>query len=202
MPAVQTSIEFLAKLQLYETEKPYLLLPGKDQGLDPDKTRLDNLEFERHDGILVRDMRHEPSLDVNECGFEYYTHHSQYERFDAAGEIDGYKLETEQLLKQRFSAVKVLTYEARLRRNQKFDRKEFDIYDPLLIEGPAKGAHNGTYSSHVHDQSADDEDVTYTSGPNIIQRYLSHEDQEKYLRDGYRIRIFKSVSLNQRLVPC
>lgn len=193
MPAVQTSIEFLAKLQLYETEKPYLLLPGKDQGLDPDVTRLDNLEFERRDGILVRDMRDDPSLDVNDCGFEYYTHHSQYERFDAAGDIDGYKLETQELLKERFSAVKVLTYEARLRRNQKFDRKEFDIYDPLLIEGPAKGAHNGTYLPNVFAESADDEDVTYTSGPKIIQRYLSEEDQVKYFQDGYRIRIFKSV---------
>ena len=143
MPAVQTSIEFLAKLPLYDTEKPYLFLPGKHQGLDPDKTRLDNLEFERHDNILVRDMRDEPSLDVNQCGFEYYTHRSQYECFDNAGEIDGYKSETQKLLQQRFNAVKVLTYEARLRRNQRFDRKEFDVYDPLLVEGPAKGAHNG-----------------------------------------------------------
>ena len=149
MPDVKTAIEYLAKLPLYETEKPYLLLPGKDQGLDPDKTRLDNLEFERHADILVSDMRDKPSLDINECGFEYYTHQSRYETFGRSGDIEGYKQETQQLLKHRFNAVKVLTYEARLRKNQAFDRREFDIYDPLLVEGPAKGAHNGTCPHHL-----------------------------------------------------
>ena len=197
MSAVRTSIDFLAKLPLYDNEKPYLFLPGKDQGLDPDKIRLDNLEFERHGDILVKNMRDEASLDIDQCGFEYRTHNSEYERFGTSSDIDNYKKETQGLLKERFGAVKVTTYEARLRKNQKFDRREFDIYDPLLVEGPAKGAHNGMYVVHQYMTSANDKDVTYTSGPKIIQRYLSEEDQEKYLRDGYRVRIFKFVTLSK-----
>jgi len=78
------------------------------------------------------------------------------------------------LLRDRFAAVRVLTYELRLRKNQEFRRKQFDLNEKLLLEGPAKGAHN---------------DVTYDSGPKIIQRYLSFEDQETFLKPGYRIRI-------------
>lgn len=35
------------------------------------------------------------------------------------------------------------------------------------------------------------QDVTYSSGPNIIDRYISDEDKVKYLRPGYRFRIIK-----------
>jgi hypothetical protein len=37
----------------------------------------------------------------------------------------------------------VLTYELRLRKNQVFQRKQFDLNEKLLLEGPAKGAHIG-----------------------------------------------------------
>ncbi|RMZ86696.1 hypothetical protein DV736_g6080, partial [Chaetothyriales sp. CBS 134916] len=177
LESVKATIEFLAKLPLYETEKPYLLLPSEHQGLDPDEIRLNNLEFEHHDDVIIKDMRQTKELSVDCCGFEFYPHSSAISSFHDAGDIEEYRVETQHLLASRFGAEKVMTYEIRLRRNQDFNRKKFDVYDKLLEEGPAKGAHN---------------DVTYTSGPNIIRRYLSVEDQARFLRHGYRIRIFNT----------
>jgi hypothetical protein len=36
-------------------------------------------------------------------------------------------------------------------------------------------------------------DITYTSGPVVINRYLPGDVKEKFLRPGYRIRIVKWV---------
>ena len=145
MPDVEATLEFLSKLPMYETKKPYLYLPLKGQGLDPDETRLDNLEFETHEHIAVKDMRLDTSLSVDDCGFEFYHHETAFKTFGNPVDIDGYKEETERLLQERFAAVRVLTYEARLRRNESFGRREIDVYDKLLVEGPAKGAHVGKY---------------------------------------------------------
>ncbi|KAJ9617238.1 hypothetical protein H2200_000959 [Cladophialophora chaetospira] len=176
MPDVHSALDFLAKLPLYETEKPYLYLPSSDEGLDPNVTKLDNLKFENHSGILIRDMRLHPELRFDECGFDFHNLPSHYKRFDSAGDIEGYRVETEKLLKERFHAEKVMVYEIRLRRNEIFARTEFDVYDPLLVEGPAKGAHN---------------DVTLHSAAGIVERYLPQEDRAKYLQEGYRVRILK-----------
>ena len=134
---------FLARLPLYETEKPYLFLPLKGLGLDPDQIRLDNLEFEEHGDIPVKDMRHIPNISVDSNGFEYYRHDTRFKSFNAPSDIDAYRSETQQMLRKRFSAVYVLTYDVRLRRNEDFDRREFDLNDKLMVEGPAKGAHVG-----------------------------------------------------------
>ncbi|EXJ60697.1 hypothetical protein A1O7_04850 [Cladophialophora yegresii CBS 114405] len=143
MPDVRSTLEFLARLPLYETEKPYLYLPGKDEGLDPNVTKLDNLEYEHHSGILIKDVRQHPELSFDDCGFEFQEFPSRYKQFETAADTDGYRAETEQILTKRFNAERVMVYDIRLRKNDTFGRSEFDVYDPLLIEGPAKGAHNG-----------------------------------------------------------
>jgi hypothetical protein len=143
MPDVHSTLEFLARLPLYETEKPYLYLPGKDEGLDPDVVKLDNLEYEHHSGILIKDVRQHPELSFDDCGFEFHEYPSRYKQFETAADTEGYRAETEQLLKKRFNAERVMVYDIRLRKNDAFNRSEFDVYDPLLVEGPARGAHNG-----------------------------------------------------------
>jgi hypothetical protein len=143
MPANVAEIEFLADLPIYHTEKPYLCLLSPDQKIDPDQVRLDNLEFENHSNIHVEDIREHPELRMEDCGFEYVRHKSAISEFASPSDVDAYKRETEGLLRDRFAAVKVLTYELRLRKNQEFRRKQFDVNEKLLLEGPAKGAHNG-----------------------------------------------------------
>jgi len=80
-------------------------------------------------------------------------------------------------LRKEFAAVYVKCYEVRKRENVAIQRSQMDYNDPLLVEGPAKGAHN---------------DVTYSSGPVIINRNLSDEDKVKFLRPGYRFRIMNT----------
>lgn len=152
MPDVEASLDFLARLKLYESEKPYVFLPLESLGLDPDETRLDNLEFESHEHIPIRDMRDVPDLSVDINGFEYYRHETHFRKFDAPADIDAYRSETDGLLQKRFSAMYVLTSEVRLRRNEAFGRREFDdIEDKLMVKGPAKGAHVGTLFPPCHD---------------------------------------------------
>lgn len=148
MPSVESNLDFLARSPLYETEKPYLYLPLKGQGLDPDKHRLDNLDFENHTGIVMKDMREETSINVETHGFEFHHHSSSLTEFSSTSDIDSYQAETEQLLRERFSAAYVLTYDVRLRRNEYFGRREIDYLDKLLVEGPAKGAHVGGCSPY------------------------------------------------------
>jgi hypothetical protein len=143
MPANLAEIEFLADLPIYQNEKPYLCLLSPDQKIDPDKVRLDNLEFEKHSNINVEDIREHPELRIEDCGFEYVQHETAIPEFTSPADVDAYKRETEALLRDRFAAVKVQTYELRLRKNQEFRRKQFDLNEKLLLEGPAKGAHNG-----------------------------------------------------------
>lgn len=199
MPANLVEIEFLADLPIYNIEKPYLCLLPPDQKIDPDQVRLDNLEFEKHSNIHVEDMREHPELCLEDCGFEYIQHKTAISKFICSADVDAYKRETERLLKDRFAAVKVLTYELRLRKNQEFRRKQFDLNEKLLLEGPAKGAHNGKRICETSVEARlTTKDVTYDSGPKIIQRYLSFEDQKAFLKSGYRVRIFKSVRVAVR----
>jgi hypothetical protein len=200
MPPNLAEIEFLADLPLYYIEKPYLCLLSPDQKIDPDQVRLDNLEFEKRSNIHIEDIREHPELRLEECGFEYVQHKTAISSFTHPSDVDAYKRETEDLLKDRFAAVKVLTYELRLRKNQEFRRKQFDLNEKLLLEGPAKGAHNGkSICEASEDVKLTIPDVTYDSGPKIIQRYLPLEDQKVFLKSGYRVRIFKSVCVAARL---
>jgi hypothetical protein len=147
MPASLAEIEFLADLPLYQAEKPYLCLLSPEQKIDPDQVRLDNLEFEKHSNIKVEDIREHPELRLEDCGFEYFQHRTTISEFTNPADVDAYKRETEDVLRDRFAAVKVLTYELRLRKNQEFHRKQFDLNEKLLLEGPAKGAHIGERST-------------------------------------------------------
>lgn len=80
----------------------YLYLPGKYEGLDPEATKLDNLDFERHSGIVIKDMREHPELTFDDCGFEFHHHQSQYKHFEKPEDIESYRSETEQMLQKRF----------------------------------------------------------------------------------------------------
>lgn len=156
MPSVQATIEYLQNLPLYEQEKPYwCFLPPSDD-FDPDTQRVDNLEFEEHPNIPIQDIR---ELDVapriDDYGFEVLNHESRFMRFDdadAADQVIKYKSETEELLKERLGAEYAICYDHRLRKNVPYSRKQYDLNDPLLREGPAQGVHNG----ELHDHSITD----------------------------------------------
>lgn len=196
MPTVQATLEYLQKLPLYKVEKPYWCFLAPKEGFDPDAKRVDNLEFEHYPNITIHNIRDLPvEPKIGQCGFEVLSHKSEFSSFKRGDDITQYRLETEELLKEALGAVLVKCYDSRLRKNVPFQRAQLDLNDPLLTEGPARGVHNG--KSPAHFQSLTNRanyggiDITYDSGPAVIARYLSEDDQAKYLKDGYRVRIVK-----------
>jgi len=144
MPAVQACLEYLQKLPLYEEEKPYWCFLTPREGFDPDKQRVDNLEFEAHEDITIRDIRESSDkISLEECGFQVIPHQAKNLSFENTEAVTAYKSETEDLLQKTFGAVYVTCYDAQLRKNVPFKRSQLDLNDPLTAEGPARGAHNG-----------------------------------------------------------
>lgn len=142
MPDITASIEYLQKLHLYETEKPYYALLAPKDGFDPDAQRLDNLEYETHSDLLIKDMRDiQPTLASH--GFQVLKHKSKALSLSTREEVGDYRHETEEMLRNQFDAVFVRTFEVRQRENIRHDRSQMDYNDPLVKEGPARGAHNG-----------------------------------------------------------
>lgn len=123
--------------------KPYWCSLPPSEGFDPDKQRLDNLEFESRDIHItdIRSLAEKPSIDIN--GFEVLNHATKIKNFEDPEDVQSYKAETEQLLKKSLGGVHVKCYDLALRKNTIFNRTEFDLNDPLHTEGPVRGAHNG-----------------------------------------------------------
>jgi hypothetical protein len=145
MPTIIASIDYLQNLPLYKTEKPYYCLLAPKEGYDPNSQRLDNLEYEAHNDISIRDMRDLPSPPtLSTFGFEVLNHKSDKLGLSTRDEVEEYRAETEQMLREALGAVYVKCYEVRKRENIPIERSVMDYNNPLLIEGPAKGAHNGT----------------------------------------------------------
>ena len=134
--------------------KPYWELKSPEEGVDPDYKRLDNLEFESRENIEIRDIRpFKDNVQLEEYGFQVLPHTSTVYGFASAKEVDAYKFETEQMLQDALNGVFVRCYDFILRKNVTFQRSQFDLNDPLHVEGPARGAHNGKCSSLNTDQT-------------------------------------------------
>ena len=215
MPDTTGSIEYLQNLPLYATEKPYYALFAPSADFDPNAKRLDNLEYEFHNDIRITDIRGLPSRPtLANYGFEVLEHESKHVALASREECRLYQRETEGMLADKLGAVFVKCYEVRKRENVPIIRDVMDYNDPLLIEGPARGAHSGKsyipilftlfaiyvpfvlISTPIYDtgsspDQADGSDVTYKSGPQIINRYMSDDEKAEFLKPGYRFRIVK-----------
>ncbi|KAK3367392.1 hypothetical protein B0T24DRAFT_710323 [Lasiosphaeria ovina] len=73
-----------------------------------------------------------------------------------------------------FGAAKVVCYDLRLRESKSYRRESLASTDPLLLEGPALGAHT---------------DITARSGPEMIKNRLGTDVFEAYRTPEYRFRI-------------
>lgn len=146
MPDVSATIEYLQRLDLYKSEKPYWCFLPPKEGFDPDKQRLDNLEWEDHSEITIHDIRESINdFKIDECGFQVIHHQSMIPELDTEPHINEYRKETEEMLRTSMQAEYVHCYDHRLRENIMFKRSQLDLNDPLLTEGPARGAHNGKW---------------------------------------------------------
>ena len=196
MPDLATSIEFIADLEIYQTEKPYYVLVAAESKIDVASTKTTNLEFESHK-VNVKDISSiSHNYTLENAGFLVKKHTTSCMPIESRDAVRAYEIETQDFLRDHFKASHVVTYETRvsrepfycftrsktiltllqMRKNVPLKRMTVDIADPLCLEGPATGAHT---------------DVTYTSGPWLISNRLSGEERSKYLVPGYRFRIVK-----------
>jgi len=184
MPSVQASLEYLQKLALYEEEKPYWCFLQPSEGFNPDLERVDNLEFEEHSGMKINDIRVQgKEFKFDDCGFEVLSHSSKFSRFDEANDVQAYRSETEDLLKDTLGAVYVKCYDSRLRKNVMFQRKEFDLNDLLLTEGPARGVHNGKFH-HLIDPARTRNDIQHQILRTTLGLLLSTDTCQKMQRSS------------------
>lgn len=115
MPDITTSVRYLAKLPLYEKEKPFSLLPSANLHSEENFVAT-NLEFEVHDGILVRDLReHLDQFTLEKSGFEIKHHVPNITVLDTAEQMNDYQEEIKAWLKFLFKAEHVTCYEIRVR---------------------------------------------------------------------------------------
>ncbi|CAM6001912.1 unnamed protein product [Sphagnum balticum] len=143
MPSVKASLEYLQRLPLYEIEKPYWCFLPPHEGFDPDTERVDNLEFEEHSDITIQDIRElENKPQIQESGYQVFEHTSKFSHFERSEDVEQYKAETEDFLKDALGAVYAKCYDQVLRKNVVFQRSQLDLADPLHTEGPARGVHN------------------------------------------------------------
>ncbi|KAI9859247.1 MAG: hypothetical protein M1813_007021 [Trichoglossum hirsutum] len=145
MSDVYADIDYLKDLELYKAEKPYWCFLTPHDGFDPDRQRVDNLEFESRHNIKITDIRSigKGNIGLESRGFEVLSHTTKIPELTTVNAVEAYKAETEQLLKERLGATFVRCYDLKLRKNIPFRRSQFDINDPLHMEGPARGAHVG-----------------------------------------------------------
>jgi len=198
MPDISASIEYLADLPIYQTEKPYGALLANGTEFFAKGKRLDNIFFEEHE-CIVSDVRDKPEFTLERCGFQICEQVSNtLSDFQTKEEADIHKKEIAESLKKKFDAVHVNTYDLRTRINLEPTRTKVDVLNPLLVEPRARGAHNGTTSgliksTQVVTTDLKTLDVTLKSGPEIVYRHSSEGELEQYLKPGYRIRIIKYV---------
>jgi len=176
MPDLRTSIVHLADLELYKTEKPYLVINSINDRDDDVAT--DNLAFETYEDIVVRDVRGlVGGFSLESSGFAFMQHASSLLRIETWTDIRSYQKETEEFLTRHFDAAAVYCYDLKIRKNRERLESEVhvkDLRDWTVPERPALAAHN---------------DVTYDSGPQMIDFHLPPAMKEEYLKPGFRFRI-------------
>lgn len=172
MPNLVTTIEHLADLELYKTEKPYCILASSED--IPDGVPSNNLVFKRHNA-LVRDIRgYEDEYALDKSGFTSLNHTTRVTDFQSLEGLKQYQEETQEFLERYFDADCVVTWDIKLRDNTERTSFILDLGDWTKPDRPAQGAHN---------------DVTYESGPNMIEDHLPEDIRGKYSHPEYRFRI-------------
>ncbi|KAM5350376.1 hypothetical protein ACJ41O_006881 [Fusarium nematophilum] len=112
---IQTTIDFIADLPLYDEEKPYLLHPSASAKVDVDQIKTTNVEWNKT-GVTVRSMRNKPDISLEKNGFCHVQHESKYLPGPGMGAdaVANYRRETEDLMRSLFNAEFVHCYDYRL----------------------------------------------------------------------------------------
>ncbi|KAK0624007.1 hypothetical protein B0T14DRAFT_517387 [Immersiella caudata] len=188
---ISATLEFLEDLELYKTERPYILTPH-GHGLDHlgDSKNGQSLNTVRliNGEVVVRDIRGlgQDKFTLQDAGFGIVNNETRNKTLDFMSEEarKDYGRETEEFWKKELEAEYVLTYNVRLRRNGYWDPNEpVDVAARGWIDPPAKGIHV---------------DLTFEQAPILVSNHLTEQSKTEYLAPGYRYRI---VNTWRPLIP-
>ncbi|KAK7413118.1 hypothetical protein QQX98_008004 [Neonectria punicea] len=147
MPDVHSQLDFLADLDLYKTQRPFVFTPGQEfeQKLDTAEDNLNTVQIAYED-VLLEDIRDKPGYVLDECGFELVQNETRNDglSFLEQGARDDYARETEEFWVKQLGAEYALCYNVKLRHNGHWDPDEpVDLVKRGWLEPPAKGIHVG-----------------------------------------------------------
>ncbi|KAJ5710650.1 hypothetical protein N7488_004806 [Penicillium malachiteum] len=165
---------YLANLPKYQTEKPFSLAYTNSHL----EKQVNNLEYEEHKGIQIRDIRgFESNFNVDTDAFTIVKEPMTL-NIDAGKEEElSYIRDMASVITKVFSADRVITYDIRRRHNVPVEELR-----PL-----SSGEYPAAPVPVVH------VDHTPLGGLHRIRRHITPEEEEKYLgnESGWRIRIVK-----------
>lgn len=119
MPDVQSKLEFLADLDLYKTQRPFIFTPtpGQDseKQIDTGEHNLNTVELQ-YETVTLLDIRHEPGYKMQECGFELVANEMQNTGLDFLEESarNQYACKTEEFWVKHLNAEYALCYDVKV----------------------------------------------------------------------------------------
>ncbi len=114
MPDLVTSMVHIANLELYKTEKPFVVINSIQDRNHDEATN--NLVFETHEDILIRDIRgHEGEFTLECSGFVVEKTVSILIKVETWTDIRRYQKETEDFLTRYFQADAVHCYDLKVK---------------------------------------------------------------------------------------
>jgi len=138
---VLTSLEYLIPLPLYEIQKPYQVYTHIADVPESEKT---NLAFEKHENVLINDVRgHEDDFSLEENGFEYVTAPCEADLTSQDPvQMEAYLAETKAFLETKYEADRVFCYDFRIRRNMEMPMEgRVDLNDKFMHLRPVRQVH-------------------------------------------------------------
>ncbi|KAI1099415.1 hypothetical protein F4804DRAFT_83751 [Jackrogersella minutella] len=175
---IQTTIDFIANLQHYGEEKPFILHPSASADVNLDEIKTTNVEWDTKP-VIVYSMRDKTELSLEKNGFCYVEHESKCAP-SLGMDIDKmaeYRKECESLLLSLFKAEFVHCYDCKIRKNAPMTLETYDPSDPLLVEQAAMGAHV---------------DISLDTVPRLLKNVLNEEQLQTFFQPGYRFRLINT----------
>ena len=120
MPDISATLSFLRALPLYHHEKPYNVFLSPEDDVPPE-SNLTNVEDDLRADVVLQDIREsDQDFSLQKHGFQVLCHKSMYSGLDDPAIIEGYKKETEDLLKRELNAEHVICWGYKVRNSRYF----------------------------------------------------------------------------------
>lgn len=164
MTNVQSRLDFLADLDLYQTQRPFVFTPGQEfeRLIDTQEEKLNTIHLSNEE-VTLYDIRGKDGFSLQESGFEVVLDETRNSSLDFMPEDarDDYARETEEFWMKHLGAEYVFCYNVKvgpceactftrqlingllqLRRNGYWDPDEpVDLVSRGWLEPPARGIH-------------------------------------------------------------